>query len=85
MTNILRHAKATRVKVSLECKKDSLLLIISDNGIGIDKANISNSMSIGLIGMNERIRSVGGLFNIRGIREVGTSVKVYVPGKAINK
>ena len=85
MTNILRHAKATRVKISLECKKDSLLLIISDNGIGIDKANISDSMSIGLIGMNERIRSVGGIFKIRGIRGVGTSIKVYIPGEAIKK
>jgi signal transduction histidine kinase len=81
MTNILRHAEATRVKINLRCNRGSLFLIISDNGVGIDKSNSFDPMSTGLIGMNERIRSVGGVFKLRGISGVGTTLKVTIPGK----
>ena len=84
-TNIVRHAEAKRARIYLRYKKNNLLLKISDDGKGINKTDISDPMSIGLIGMNERILSVGGHFAIRGIRGVGTSVKVYIPGKAVKK
>lgn len=84
-TNIVRHSEAKRARIYLECKENSLLLKISDDGKGINETDISDLMSIGLIGMNERILSVGGHFAIRGIRGVGTTVKAYIPGREIKK
>lgn len=84
-TNIVRHSEAKRARIYLECKEKSLLLKISDDGKGINETDSSDPMSIGLIGMNERILSVGGHFAIRGIRGVGTTVKAYIPGREIKK
>lgn len=84
-TNIVRHAEAKRARIYLECKEKGLLLKISDDGKGINETDIYDPMSIGLIGMNERIHSVGGHFAIRGIGGVGTTVKVYIPEKATRK
>lgn len=84
-TNIVRHSEAKRARIYLECKEKSLLLKISDNGKGINETDIANLMSIGLTGMNERVLSVGGHFAIRGIRGVGTTVKVYISGEKIEK
>jgi len=70
LTNVTKHAQASKVVVQLERKsasdaeKDRLLLSIEDNGIGMDSDVVS--AGLGLPGMRERVLSSGGMFNIDG-------------------
>ncbi|MBI5676500.1 MAG: sensor histidine kinase [Nitrospirae bacterium] len=79
LTNIARHANATIVKVSLEEADDILRMDIDDNGIGINKELSNNHQSFGIIGIRERILSVGGDFKIIGIPNRGTILKISAP------
>ncbi len=79
LTNIARYADATRVKVSLREKAGRLVLKVRDNGKGITQEQITNSKSLGLIGIRERARSQGGEVEISGIRNKGTTVTLNVP------
>jgi signal transduction histidine kinase len=79
LTNIIRHAKATRVNVVLKMDDGALLLDVQDNGTGIHDDKISNHASFGLMGMRERARSFGGKVEINGVPGKGTSVLVRIP------
>ena len=79
LTNVMRHAAASQVKVSLEKKGHTLAVEVRDNGIGITEARITGSKSLGLIGIRERVRLLGGEAVIRGKPGEGTSVKVTLP------
>ena len=79
LTNISRHARATRVYIGLSKKDDSINLRISDNGIGIGKDEIESKTSWGIITMEERAKSVGGTFDIYSEPGEGTVVKVVLP------
>lgn len=79
LTNVIRHAKATRVDVRLEARDNDIILTISDNGRGITKTQLSSIQSFGLIGMQERAYFLGGSVEISGARNKGTSVKVIMP------
>jgi len=79
LTNVFRHAKATRVKISLEKSADSLILRIEDNGKGIKESEVYNPKSLGLLGMRERSLLFGGEVEISGIPEKGTSVVLKIP------
>ncbi|MBF0472644.1 MAG: hypothetical protein HQK93_02775 [Nitrospirae bacterium] len=67
ITNIIRHSKATRVRVKLLKQDNALELVLSDNGVGISKDKLNCIESFGLLGMKERIRAVSGSLDIRGI------------------
>ncbi|MBW2739297.1 MAG: HAMP domain-containing protein [Deltaproteobacteria bacterium] len=79
LTNIARHANATRVEVMLKQKSGTAELIVHDNGKGITENEISNPRAFGLIGMRERVHSLGGYLTIRGAPNKGTSVEVFIP------
>lgn len=79
LTNVARHAEASRVTVTLECKVRSLILLVKDNGRGITCGEISSPASIGLMGMKERANFLGGQIEIKGARGKGTSVRVVFP------
>lgn len=79
LTNIIRHAQATRVEVHLAEHEGHLLLTVRDNGRGISEKEIANSRSIGLIGMKERAAQVGGEVFFFGIPGRGTTVTMRVP------
>jgi PAS domain S-box-containing protein len=79
LTNIARHAKATRVEVSLKRKAGALELRVKDNGRGIRKSEIANSRSLGLIGIRERVLAFGGRVEIVGIPRRGTRIVVRLP------
>ncbi len=81
LTNVARHAQATKVKIGLKEKQDKVILSIKDNGIGITKEKISNHKSLGLTGIRERINHLGGSFMIRGIQGKGTTITVSIPIK----
>ena len=85
LTNAVRHAKATKVKVSLKKVDTVLELIVKDNGIGIEEKDISSSTSLGLIGMQERVNFLGGALKISGVRDKGTTMKLTIPVKKSKK
>ena len=79
LTNILRHAEATRFASTLKLEANNLVLIISDNGKGITANEVSRPQSLGLLGMRERAHLVGGEINITGTEGQGTVITVRVP------
>ncbi|HMV86909.1 MAG TPA: PAS domain S-box protein [Blastocatellia bacterium] len=79
LTNVTRHAQATKVSVLLEERDKHLFLEARDNGRGIRASEFSNPKSLGLLGMRERALLLGGEFNIRGARGKGTSITVRIP------
>jgi signal transduction histidine kinase len=79
LTNILRHAKATLVEVSLTTVDSELILTVRDNGRGISEEEVVHAQSIGLIGMRERVAQVGGQVFFIGLPGRGTTVTMRVP------
>jgi two-component system sensor histidine kinase UhpB len=76
VTNVLRHANAHAMKVKGAIEADELLLEVSDDGIGMPQGH---SFGRGLTGMRERVRALGGTFEI--LREGGlTSIRCRLPG-----
>jgi PAS domain S-box-containing protein len=79
LTNIARHAQATRVEISLMIQGDAAVLEVQDNGIGITEAQLANEHSLGLLGMRERVRRFNGVLRITGHPGEGTKVRVEIP------
>jgi signal transduction histidine kinase len=78
LTNIVRHANASRAWVSLVRDKGYLVLEVRDNGKGITRSQAENSRSFGVIGMRERLYPWGGEVDISGEPNKGTKVRVRV-------
>ena len=79
LTNVARHAAATRVEVALEDRPDVLTLVVRDNGKGIAPGQEFAPHSLGLLGMRERARAWGGDVMIAGVAGQGTTVTVRIP------
>jgi two-component system sensor histidine kinase UhpB len=83
LTNVARHAKATKVEIRLEIGRWELALIIRDNGIGFDpdliRAGARAGTSVGLSGMEERVRLAGGRIVIHSARASGTEIRATFP------
>ncbi|MGH2524908.1 MAG: sensor histidine kinase, partial [Anaerolineales bacterium] len=79
LTNIARHANATRVEVGLEPVPSYLVLSVRDNGRGINEAEINSSHSLGLLGMRERARLQAGDLQVAGRPGQGTTITVRLP------
>lgn len=79
LTNIARHAHATKVDISLKIAVDALTLEIKDNGRGITSKEINDSQSLGLLGMQERVKQTGGMIEISGNMNKGTTIVSKFP------
>ena len=80
LTNIIRHAGATHVMVHLKEVAGRIILEVKDNGRGISSAEISNTRSMGLLGMKERAALLGGTFKICPVHTgKGTLASVSIP------
>lgn len=79
LTNVLRHAKANSVTLTLEEQGNDLVLTIRDDGSGITEADISDPRSLGILGMRERATMCGGTFDIANAEGDGTRVTVRMP------
>lgn len=79
LTNVARHAGATRVIVVLSEAPRQATLVVRDDGRGIVPADVSRGDSFGLVGVRERATSLGGTFTIEGIAGGGTVAKVALP------
>ena len=79
LTNVTRHAEASRVVINLTKKNHELILSIEDNGKGISTEERSRLDAYGLIGMEERAQAINGHLEITGKKNKGTRIKLSVP------
>ena len=79
LSNISQHANASRVQVKLEKCRDTVSLSVSDNGVGAAIDGRNKLGSFGLVGIEERIKLLGGTFYIVSSPGAGMSVHVSVP------
>jgi len=79
LTNVARHAKATKIYAHFKCNDHTLTMEIKDNGIGITREQINSHKSLGIVGLRERVNPWGGKVIISGVRNIGTTVKVTLP------
>jgi signal transduction histidine kinase len=78
LTNVARHANATRVNVSLS-DEPQLGLSVEDNGRGIRDDESRSARSLGFLGMKERVQPFGGSIEVKGVEGKGTKVSVAIP------
>ena len=78
LTNISKHAHATRVNIDLSLSRGVLSLEVSDNGRGLDRHDLAKSRSFGLRGLHERASTVGGWVEVSPSK-TGTVVMLSVP------
>jgi len=79
LTNIVRHANASRVSISLRKRRGMLILEVQDNGRGISENEKFKANSFGLLGVRERVALLGGKSSIKGVQGQGTTVTIRIP------
>jgi PAS domain S-box-containing protein len=86
LTNVARHANASRVNIRLRCDHETLHLNVSDNGCGFDVDQITAGCKgfgllgmMGLLGMQERISMLDGRFHIHSQPGQGTRIDIEIP------
>ncbi|MCU1330821.1 MAG: hypothetical protein JWN34_6191 [Bryobacterales bacterium] len=86
LTNIVRHAHATEVDVTLHQAPSGLTLTIKDNGVGFVESNTQQDrLSLGLLGMRERSLAVGGSVEIETAEGKGTTITLRIPAGGAQK
>ncbi|MBX7152936.1 response regulator [bacterium] len=78
LTNIIRHAGATKIKTCLQANQSFLKLTVTDNGRGIARDELHSASALGLAGMRERAVIVGGKLDITG-SSAGTIITLTIP------
>jgi len=80
LTNVARHAAASSIRVELTREEDAIVLVVADDGRGISATAMHGPSSLGLVGVRERVGSLGGRFTIRRAKmDRGTIATAYVP------
>jgi two-component system sensor histidine kinase UhpB len=79
LTNVSRHAEATKVTVNLIETSDEMVMEIQDNGKGITDEFVNNGKTLGILGMKERTNLLGGNLSITGKKDQGTKTKLILP------
>ena len=80
LTNVARHAAASKVAIRLTCARGILRLSVVDDGCGFDADEVARSRkNFGLLGMQERVSMLAGRFQILSARGTGTSIIIELP------
>ena len=82
VTNVVRHARARDVSVSLHARRSTLVLSVSDNGTGLSPATLVRAATQGHLGVTaiyERARLAGGTATVSGVPGAGTTVRATFP------
>ena len=79
LTNIARHARASKIRITLNLEPENIFLCIEDNGRGFQQERQEERKTLGLLGMKERALMMGGEFSIESAGGAGTSVQVSIP------
>ena len=81
MNNVVKHAKAESIKISLLKTKKSLKIECIDDGIGFDLGVLKKTKQFGLMGIKERAQALDGKLNIKSAEKRGTQLTVVIPTK----
>ena len=79
LTNVARHAHATRVEARLEREVNQVVLQVRDNGSGFDREEVKLRKSLGLVGMHERALLLNGELNVESAPGTGTTLTLRIP------
>ena len=79
MNNCLKHAEAKNISISLDNKRKQLALVFKDDGVGFDTTLLAKTKQFGLIGMQERVKSLNGIFSIKSNPNKGTLINITIP------
>jgi PAS domain S-box-containing protein len=79
LTNVARHAHATRVEARIQRENDRIILEVFDNGTGFDPEEAKARHSLGLVGMQERALLLNGEFKVEGVPGSGTAMTLTIP------
>ncbi|WP_165956885.1 sensor histidine kinase [Kribbella antibiotica] len=79
LTNVIKHAKATGVRVAVRSEETGVRVEVTDDGVGFDVAAARRGNRHGLAGMRERVRIEGGSLDIRSTPGAGTTVEAWIP------
>ena len=79
LTNVVLHAKATRVDVLINIREEEIIAVIEDDGVGFIPISPTVESHLGLFGMRERVEMLGGRLTIESSPGEGTAVNVEVP------
>ena len=79
LTNVTRHAHATEVLIELEHRADGLNIQVRDNGKGVAAGPLNNQKSLGLLGMRERARDLGGTITLQSAEGQGAVLIAMLP------
>lgn len=86
LTNITRHAQASRVEISLRREEDTMVLCVQDDGLGFDieamRRRAVEGASLGVLGMQERANLIGGQLSIQSVPGQGSVVQLNCPWRA---
>lgn len=77
LTNVMRHARARHVSVKLREAPERLVLVVEDDGRGMKSGKMRRGL--GLLGMEERIRELGGVFMVESTPGAGTKIRAEIP------
>ena len=79
LTNVVKHARSSKVKIELTSDSHQVRLSIQDNGLGFDLSTATPTQRFGLAGMQERAMQMGGKLQIHSEPGCGTQIQVVVP------
>lgn len=79
LSNVIRHAKASRVRINMHLKDGQLHMKIADDGVGYDPNAGRKENAFGLIGIAERMHALGGTFSTTSHPEQGMTVNLSIP------
>lgn len=79
LTNVSRHAQASHVSIELRNEGGNTILIVRDDGVGINEKDSDAPHALGLLGMRERAHHCGGTVNFQKDQPRGTRVTVRMP------
>jgi signal transduction histidine kinase len=78
LTNVVKHASATRVSITLVRKEGFAVVVVEDDGRGFEPGK-TRAGSLGFVGMRERVELVGGRLTVESAPDVGTTIAAEVP------
>lgn len=76
LTNVTRHSRASSAEVTLKMSPDWITAVVSDNGRGFEEGR---SRGLGLVGIGERVRELGGSLRVQSANNAGTRIEIRVP------
>jgi PAS domain S-box-containing protein len=79
LTNIAKHSGAEKVTIEMKKAANHIILVIWDNGIGINPKEIKSAKSFGLLNMKERAREISGSLSIVSGPDIGTKISLLIP------